>query len=157
MARTLGLLIAFVFAFGVSGQTALAAGGGGGTSSKPKSAAFLEAASLVKDKKFADAIPLLTKAVESDPKDADAHNLLGYSHRKLGDFDSALGHYKTAIKLDPDHLGANEYLGELYLQIGDLEKAEERLSKLDWACLFGCEEYSELKEAIAAYKAKNGN
>jgi hypothetical protein len=40
--------------------------------------------------------------------------------------------------------------------MGDVPKAEERLAVLDKVCFFGCEEYSELKEAIADYKAKNG-
>ena len=39
---------------------------------------------------------------------------------------------------------------------GDLAKAELRLAALDKACLFGCEEYTDLKKAIAQFKA-NGN
>ena len=41
--------------------------------------------------------------------------------------------------------------------LDQLAKAEERLKVLDKACFFGCEEYSELKEKIAAYKAKTGS
>lgn len=118
---------------------------------------LVKAAGLVEQSQYAEAIPLLKQVVAAEPNNADAYNLLGYSHRKLGDFDSALGYYQSALKFKPQHLGANEYLGELYLQMGDLEKAEERLKVLDWACLFGCEEYTELKEAIEAYKAKHGS
>jgi len=118
---------------------------------------LVQAADLVKQSQYAKAIPLLKRVVAAEPNNADAFNLLGYSHRKLGDFDAALGYYQTALKFKPQHLGANEYLGELYLQMGDLEKAEERLGVLDWACLFGCEEYTELKEAIEAYKAEHGS
>ena len=118
--------------------------------------ALLQAKTLVEEKKFAEALLLLKGVVERDPKGADGHNLLGFSHRKLGDRQTALAHYKKALALDPSHRGANEYLGELYLEMGDLAKAEERLDKLDSACFFGCEEYTDLKQAIAAYKAKNG-
>jgi len=38
----------------------------------------------------------------------------------------------------------------------NLAKAEQHLAVLDKACFFGCEEYTELKEAVAAYKASNG-
>ncbi len=157
MTTAIRLLATVLVTLGLSAPLALAAGGGNsGYSAPSKSQDYLDAAKLVKSEKFAEAIPLLKKAVEANPKDADAYNLLGFSHRKLGDFDSALVHYQTALKLDPNHVGANEYLGELYLQMGDVEKAEERLSTLNWACLFGCEEYTDLKQAIAEYKAQNG-
>ena len=39
------------------------------------------------------------------------------------------------------------------MQTGDLAKAEQRLAALDKACRFGCPEYSDLKKAIAQYKA----
>jgi len=118
---------------------------------------YAAARQLVEDGKYADAIPLLEQVVAKDPKNADALNYLGYSNRKLGNTDAALTHYQAALALEPRHRGANEYLGELYLILGDLPKAEERLKVLDGACFFGCEEYTELKKAIAAYKTKVGS
>jgi len=117
----------------------------------------VKAAALVDQGKFAEAIPLLKRVVVTEPKNADAYNYLGYSHRKLGAKDVALGYYQKALDLKPRHLGANEYLGELYLELGDIKSAEERLDVLDWACLLGCEEYTDLKNAIEAYKAKRGS
>ncbi len=58
--------------------------------------------------------------------------------------------------MQPKHLGANEYLGGLYLELGELSQAEQRLAVLDKACFFGCEEYSELKQAIKDYKNRQG-
>ena len=104
----------------------------------------------------AEAIPLLEKVVAARPDSADAYNYLGYSHRKIGEYEAALDAYQRALKLQPRHLGANEYLGELYLELGQLDKAEERLAVLDDACFFGCREYSELKERIADYKKRQG-
>jgi Flp pilus assembly protein TadD len=95
----------------------------------------------------------LTKAEEAEPNNADVLNLLGFSYRKLGEFEQSLTYYQRALTLEPQHRGANEYLGELYLQMGDLPKAEERLARLDRICTFGCEEYSDLKKAIKEYKA----
>jgi hypothetical protein len=94
----------------------------------------------------------------NDTGSADWNNLMGYSLRKgpTPDFAGAEKFYNEALRIDPTHRGALEYSGELYLQTGDLAKAEQRLAALDKACFFGCEEYSDLKKAIAQYKA-NGS
>ena len=130
---------------------------GGGDAAAPADPAYGAAHQLVEDGKYAEAIPLLEQVVAKNAKNADALNDLGYSNRQLGNTDAALAHYQAALALEPRHRGANEYLGELYLTLGDLAKAEERLKVLDDACFFGCEEYTELKNAIAAYKAKAGS
>jgi Flp pilus assembly protein TadD len=94
----------------------------------------------------------------NDTGDADWNNLMGYSLRKgpTPDFAGAEKFYNEALRINPKHRGALEYSGELYLMTGDLAKAEQRLATLDKVCTFGCEEFSDLKKAIAKYKA-NGN
>ena len=148
----LSLAFALCCALGV-GQ-ALAFGGGGDKSAKKDNPAYTQAVKLVEAGDYAGAIPLLQKAIAADPTNADAHNYLGFSHRKLGNVDVALTHYGKALELKPKHRGANEYLGELYLELGQLDKAKERLKALDRACFFGCDEYRELKAKIKAYQAK---
>ncbi|MYJ72966.1 MAG: tetratricopeptide repeat protein [Rhodospirillaceae bacterium] len=136
-----------------------AAAAGAGSSPQPGTPAnpdYTRAVALIGKGDFAGALPLLRKAEAKAPDNADVHNWLGYALRNLKRYDAALKHYRIALRLEPRHRGANEYLGELYLVLGQLEKAEERLAVLDRACLFGCEEYTELKEAIEAYKAKQG-
>ena len=104
-------------------------------------------------KNFPGAIDELKRM--NDTGDADWNNLMGYSLRKspTPDFAGAEQFYDEALRIDPKHRGALEYSGELYLQTGDLVKAEQRLAALDKACTFGCAEYSDLKKAIAQYKA----
>ncbi len=77
---------------------------------------------------------------------------MGYSHRKLDLLEEAFFYYHKALKLDPRHQGANEYIGELYLRTNNLKKAKEHLEVLDDVCLFGCDEYDDLKYAIEKYK-----
>ncbi len=89
-----------------------------------------------------------------NPKQQNGGNYTGYTNSKQKRFKKALTAYKKALAIDPNHRGANEYIGELYLQMGDLAKAKGRLKVLDSACFFGCEEYDELKEAIAKYEKK---
>jgi tetratricopeptide (TPR) repeat protein len=94
----------------------------------------------------------------NDTGSADWNNLMGYSHRKakVPDYAAAERYYDEALRIDPKHRGALEYSGELYLMKGDLAQAEQRLAALDKACRWGCEEYTDLKKAIAGFKA-NGN
>ena len=93
-------------------------------------------------------IKYLLKAAKTSPDNPDVYNLLGFSHRKLDKVEDAFFYYQKALKLDPRHQGANEYIGELYLRTNNLKKAEEHLEVLDDICLFGCEEYDDLKDAI---------
>ncbi len=123
----------------------------------PMNPDLAKASELMDKGQFAEALPLLETASTAEPKNADILNALGYSHRKLGAIEPALDYYRKALEVEPKHRGANEYLGELYLELGELSKAEERLGVLDKACFFGCEEYTELKEAIKAFKAKGGS
>ena len=102
--------------------------------------------------KFQVAIKHLERAARISPNNPDVYNLLGYSHRKLDQLEKAFDYYWKALKLDPRHLGANEYIGELYLRTNNLKKAEEHLAVLDDVCLFGCDEYDDLKDAIEKYK-----
>ena len=102
--------------------------------------------------KFQVAIKHLERAARISPNNPDVYNLLGYSHRKLDQLEKAFDYYWKALKLDPRHLGANEYIGELYLRTNKLKKAEEHLAVLDDVCLFGCDEYDDLKDAIEKYK-----
>ena len=105
---------------------------------------------------FKTALGHLTKAVQEEPRSADAHSMLGYSYRKLGTFDKSMEHYQTALKIDSDHRSAHEYLGELYLDLNQPDNAEKQLAALKKACpFFGkCEEFEDLKKAIDAHKAK---
>ncbi len=128
--------------------------GGGSKSAKKDNPAYAQAVKLVDAGDYAGAVPLLQKAIAADPTNADAHNYLGFSHRKLGNVDVALTQYGKALELNPKHLAANEYLGELYLDLDQLDKAKERLAVLDGACFFGCEEYRELKAKVEAYRGK---
>ena len=98
------------------------------------------------------AIKYFSSAALRAPDNADIQNYLGYAHRKAGKLDPAFKHYQRALELNPRHRGAHEYVGEAYLMVNNLGKAEEHLAALDRICLLPCEEYSDLKRAIAAYK-----
>lgn len=97
------------------------------------------------------AIEVLTSAALRDDRNADIQNYLGYAYRRLRQLDPAMRHYQQALMLNPRHRSAHEHLGEAYLVRGDLAKAEEHLAALEQVCLIPCEEYDDLKRAIAEY------
>ena len=110
----------------------------------------------IKAKDFKSAVKSLTIAVQQNPKDADAHTMLGYSYRKLGTFDKSLEQYQMALKIDANHPSAREYLGELYLDMNQLANAEKQLQVLRRICPFigKCAEYDDLKVAIEKHRRK---
>lgn len=111
----------------------------------------------IKAKNYEGAIRTLQAANQANS--ADWNNLMGYAQRKKSppDLVSAERYYQAALKIDPKHKGALEYYGELMLMKNDLPGAEQMLARLNKVCIFSCEEYRDLKEAIAKYKAKTGS
>ena len=106
---------------------------------------------LIKAERFPEAIVALKK-LEREGPNADVLNLLAFSQRKSGDFATAYANYQKALKLNPEHRSAREYLGELYIQTGEIEKARGELAILKRLCPRGCEELTDLEEALAAVK-----
>lgn len=154
--RSVKVIFAIFLALALMGGRALADDPEPADTAQPRSESLEAARKAVDAKDFKSAIQHLVKAEKETPKDADVQNLLGFSYRKLGQFDRAMEHYRLALKLDPRHRGAHEYIGELYLDLGQLANAEKELQDLKRACpWFGkCGEYDDLKEAIENYKAK---
>lgn len=119
----------------------------------PSIAAFARAKA---QKDWVQAAAVMRDALTRASGNADYHNRYAFALRKGPNPDMGLvfTHYREALRLAPAHRGAHEYIGEAYLMVGDLPKAKEHLAALDRICFFGCEEYDDLKQAVAAYEAK---
>ena len=91
----------------------------------------------------------MIKSNNKNPNVADTLNYLGFTTRKLGDYDTGEKYYLQGLEIEPNHVGINEYLGELYVVTNRMDLAKERLNILK-AC--NCEEYDELKEIIEGKK-----
>ena len=100
-------------------------------------------------KRYAKAQKLLLKSNKEKPLQADTLNYLGFTTRKLGDYENGEKYYLLGLEIDPNHKGINEYLGELYVATNRMDLAKERLKVLE-TC--NCEEYNELKEIIEGTK-----
>jgi tetratricopeptide (TPR) repeat protein len=98
-----------------------------------------------------EATKALTNAGLRDARNADIQNYLGYAYRRQRQFGPAMLHYRQALTLNPRHRSAHEHLGEAYLAQGDLARAKDQLAALEQICLIPCDEYDDLKLAIAEY------
>ena len=144
--------------FSISSQAA----GTDGGSTKVKSE-YDKAVSLIKqakkyekkgktekaNKRYEKAQKLLIASNKKKPLQANTLNYLGFTTRKLGDYENGEKYYLLGLEIDPNHVGINEYLGELYVVTNRIDLAKERLNVLE-SC--NCEEYDELKEIIAGTK-----
>ena len=66
-------------------------------------------------KRYAKAQKLLLKSNSKKPNQADTLNYLGFTTRKLGDYENGEKYYLQGLEIEPNHIGINEYLGELYV------------------------------------------
>jgi len=134
-----------------------------GTSSSDKKPSYKNAVKLIeaakkyesKDKmdkalkRYKKAQKILLELDKKKPLQADTLNYLGFTTRKLGDFEAGEKYYLLGLQVEPNHVGINEYLGELYVVTNRIDLAKERLEVLK-GC--NCEEYQELKEIIDGSK-----
>ena len=134
-----------------------------GTSSSDKKPSYKNAVKLIeaakkyesKDKmdkalkRYKKAQKILLELDKNKPLQADTLNYLGFTTRKLGDFEAGEKYYLLGLQVEPNHVGINEYLGELYVVTNRIDLAKERLEVLK-SC--NCEEYQELKEIIDGSK-----
>ena len=150
--------IIYIISFCLISQISYGAGSDGG-SDDAKMDSFKDAKKLVKragklekkeknekaKKLYSQAFKELEKAYSSDKKNPDILNYMGYTSRKVGNFDQAEKFYLKGLSIKPDHNGINEYLGELYVQTNRIDKANERLEVLR-NC--NCDEFNELELII---------
>jgi tetratricopeptide (TPR) repeat protein len=61
----------------------------------------------------------------ADPSMPGAWNMLGYSERKLGNYDAALEAYRRALALRPNYAEAIAYRGEAYLGLNHIAAAKQ--------------------------------
>ncbi|MEK9283488.1 MULTISPECIES: tetratricopeptide repeat protein [unclassified Bradyrhizobium] len=95
---------------------------------------------------YASAIDQLKSLKREDV--ADVANLIGYSYRKLGDYQQSKTYYELALKDDPNHVRTWQYYGLWQLEQGNREQAQYHLNKI--ASLAGTDssEYRSLAAAL---------
>ena len=74
---------------------------------------------------YAVALAKFTDATGLDPTLHEAWNYVGYTNRKLGNYEDALAAYDKALAIKPGYPDALEYRGEAYLGLGRIPDAQQ--------------------------------
>ena len=107
-----------------------------------------------KNGEYATALATLrTAADQADPR---VQTMIGFSLRKMGRVDEAMGYYQRVLAAYPHRTTTRQYLGEAFLQIGDVGRAREQLAEIGKRCGMACEDYQLLAVEIAKYEGKAG-
>jgi len=109
---------------------------------------------LIDEGEYYGAIDQLHVKLDNDQDNPDILSLLGYSYRKVSNYEDAFTFYQSALRVEPEHMRANQHLGELYVETDQLDKAQGQLELLDSLSLFASSEYAQLKESIEQYQRK---
>jgi tetratricopeptide (TPR) repeat protein len=75
-------------------------------------------------KQYTNARGYFAAAVQRKPGMHEAWNYVGYTSRKLGEYNDALAAYEQALRLNPTYGEAIEYRGEAYLGLNRIEDAK---------------------------------
>src|SRR5262249_7394658 len=80
---------------------------------------------------------------------ANVANLIGYSYRKLGDYEQSQVWYERALKSDPNHVLTWQYYGLWQIEQGNRDQAMYHLQRIASICGTDCSEYRSLASALA--------
>jgi tetratricopeptide (TPR) repeat protein len=84
---------------------------------------------LHRQKSYPEALDELSKAIDVDPKNAEAHYWRGRTLVSLGRLDEGVGDFKTAVRLKPDYSEAYDHLGWLAARQGQVNEGIAYLTK----------------------------
>lgn len=101
---------------------------------------------------YAEARTKMQAAVAADPNLKEGWNLVGYTSRRLGEYEQSLAAYEKALALDPQYPEAIEYRAEAYLALNRLEDA-----KTSYLALFAAapSQAAVLLDSMKAWLAAN--
>jgi tetratricopeptide (TPR) repeat protein len=126
------------------------------TKSKGKQSEFLDgyrrAYTTIYDKHDYKAAIAQLRALKHDNQ-PDVANLIGYSNRKLGNYEESKVWYEAALKADPTHVRTWQYYGLWQLEQGNQAQAQVHLDKIASICGMSCPQYISLAEAMGTVAA----
>lgn len=74
---------------------------------------------------YTNALAKFKQALQNDPRMPEGWNYVGYTSRKLGNYDVALSAYSQALTLKPGYPDALEYRGEAFLGLNRVSDAQQ--------------------------------
>jgi tetratricopeptide (TPR) repeat protein len=104
---------------------------------------YRQAHALIQAGRYAEGIAAM-HALEQDDH-PDVANYIGYSSRKLGDYEAAKVWYEKALAADPKHARTWQYYGMWHVEQGNMLKAQDHLQQIKLICGEDCKEFRDLK------------
>src|SRR3979490_2124194 len=93
-----------------------------------------EAAELMHEERFHEALKVLREVLTADPTNAYAFFFLGQALYEVGEIEPARDAYRAAVKLSPKYVGAHVALAHVLRKLGDHREAiKEGMIALDLA------------------------
>lgn len=106
---------------------------------------------------FREARTKFETAVKADPKAREAWNLIGYTSRRLGEYERSLQAYEKALAIEPNYPEAIEYRAEAYLALRRLEDVKASWTELDVMSPSHADVLMEsMRNWIAEHRKKSG-
>jgi tetratricopeptide (TPR) repeat protein len=108
---------------------------------------YRAAYALVQNGQYGEAFAAFKGLDEDDHP--DVANYLGYTARKLGNYDLSKVWYERALEADPKHVRTWQYYGMWHVEQGNRLKAQDFLGKIEAICgNTSCKEYQDLKGGL---------
>jgi len=79
----------------------------------------------MKQQKYAEAIPVLQKAIDNDAKDPSSREALGYAYYMQNEYSDAIDQFSKAIGLNAKSRLSHYYKGLSYIALNQVENARE--------------------------------
>lgn len=107
---------------------------------------------------FTEARRNFQEAAGLDAENPSAWNMVGYTERKLGNYDAALAAYERALTLRPNYPEAIEYRGEAYLGLNRIAEAKQAYLDLFASHRALSDRYLDaMKKWVAAHRKQPGD
>lgn len=105
---------------------------------------------------YEPAMEKLERALEQDPKNADAETTLGVLYETLGDRETAGTHYRKAVQLAPDDPNVHNNYGTWLCQDGRMKQAQREFAKAAESPFYGTPEVALANAGSCAMRVGEG-
>ena len=112
---------------------------------EPELLNFLGYSWIDRGEHLAEALGMVKKAVDLNPRSGAIVDSLGWAYFRLGDYTSAVRHLETAVGLEPADPDVNDHLGDAYWRVG-----RETEARFQWRRVLTLAPSAKLKAAVEA-------
>jgi Flp pilus assembly protein TadD len=117
---------------------------------EPELLNFLGYSWIDRGEKLREAVAMVQRAVNANPKSGAMIDSLGWGYYRLGDFDTAVEKLEQAVAIEAGDPDVNNHLGDAYWRVGRKNEA-----RFQWNRVLTLEPNAKLRSEVEA-KLRNG-